>query len=746
MKVLHMISGGDSGGAKTHVFALMRALPKYCGVKIVCFIKGQFFDELQDIDVPSMLLEQKNRFDLSVVDKIVEICKNDGVQIIHAHGARANFIAADLKRKIKIPVVSTVHSDYLLDFDSLYKKIVFTTLNTLALKKLDYHIGVSSNFKDMLISRGFNPNRVFTVYNGMDYSSPMTFCSKEEFAKRVGIEYNPDITYVGLIGRHDYVKGHDVFVDAAAKVLERRKNVVFLIAGDGDGRDELVKRVNDLGISDNFIFAGFVKDIYSFLNFVDINTLSSRCESFPYVLLEGARMKKPTVSSAVGGIPDLIRNGVTGLTFESQNSSDFADKLCTLIDDKALAEKYGNALYELATGNFSNDSLARTHAEIYSSILRYESDKKKSDAVISGYYGYNNSGDDALLYGMIKSLRALMPDIRLTVLSKNPEQTKRRYRVDAVKRFNPFAVSHALSCSHMLINGGGSLIQDATSFKSLMYYLSVIKAAKKRGLHVFVYANGIGPLKDSSLKYASKILSVADIITLREKESQAQVDRLGIKGVPVYLSADPALLLDAPDEKQAAEMLEKYSLPERNSYIAVSVRPWDKNDAEFEQKIAELCDYMYEKHALNTVLLPMKPQSDLTLCESIGRRAKCKTYTVSGSPEVSEIMAIISAARAVVGMRLHTLCYALVSCVPCVGIKYDPKIDGFLNYIGIDSLVNASDIDLQKLISLTENAVCGHDAISAKMKDRRAELRDLANLSARLAVEMIKSDFSNKED
>ena len=190
----------------------------------------------------------------------------------------------------------------------------------------------------------------------------------------------------------------------------------------------------------------------------------------------------------------------------------------------------------------------------------------------------------------------------------------------------------------------------------------------------------------------------------------------------------------------------KYSLPEINAYIAVSVRPWDKNDGKFDEKIAELCDYMYEKHALNTVLLPMKPQSDLALCESIGRRTKCKTYTVSGTPEVSEIMAIISAARAVVGMRLHTLCYALVSCVPCVGIKYDPKIGGFLNYIGIDSLVNASDIDLQKLISLAENAVCGHDAISAKMKDKRTELRDLANLSARLAVEMIKSDFSNKED
>ena len=98
MKILHMISGGDTGGAKTHVFALMNALTKYCDVKIVCFIKGQFFDELQDIDVPSELIEQKNRFDLSVIDRLCEICKNDGIQIIHAHGARANFIGSWLKK------------------------------------------------------------------------------------------------------------------------------------------------------------------------------------------------------------------------------------------------------------------------------------------------------------------------------------------------------------------------------------------------------------------------------------------------------------------------------------------------------------------------------------------------------------------------------------------------------------------------------------------------------------------------
>ena len=390
MKILHMISGGDTGGAKTHVFALMHALPSYCDVKIVCFIKGQFFDELQDIDVPSELIEQKNRFDLSVMDRLCEICKNDGIQIIHAHGARANFIASKLKNKVHLPVVTTIHSDYLLDFDGVYKKVLYTSLNVLALKKLDYYVAVSSNFKEMLISRGFRPNSIYTVYNGMDYSKEISFCSKQEFAKRIGIEYNPDITYVGLIGRHDYVKGHDIFIKGASEVLKKKKDVHFVIAGEGDGRAELVKLVNELGISKNVTFTGFIKDIYSFINFIDINTLTSRCESFPYVLMEAARLKKPTVSAAVGGIPDLIEDAVTGRLFEGENYLDFAEKLLCVIDDKVTAKKYGEALFERATSRFSNENLAKTHFDIYNAILRDSTDKKKYDAVVSGYYGFGN--------------------------------------------------------------------------------------------------------------------------------------------------------------------------------------------------------------------------------------------------------------------------------------------------------------------------------------------------------------------
>ncbi len=737
MKVLHMISGGDTGGAKTHVFALMHKLSKLCDVKIVCFLKGSFFDELQDIDVKSVLIEQKNRFDLSVVSELCDICKKDGIQVIHAHGARANFIAARLKKKVDIPIVTTVHSDYKLDFDGLYKKLVFTTLNTRALKKLDYYIGVSSSFKDMLISRGFRPNSIFTVYNGMDYSTPTPFCSKEEFAKRIGLEYDPNLTYVGLIGRHDFVKGHDVFLNAASEALKTNKKLHFVIAGDGNGRQQLIEQAKSLGITENLTFAGFINDIYSFLNFIDINTLTSRCESFPYVLMEGARMKKPTISSRVGGIPDLIRNGQTGLLFESENYAELAKHICTLAQDKQIASLYGENLYALATTTFSSTSLAKTHVDIYSAILRDYKDKKTYDVIVSGYYGYKNSGDDALLLGMINSLKEQKPDIRIAVLSKNPCITKNDYALDSFSRFNIFQVRKGIKSSHMLINGGGSLIQDATSFKSLMYYLYVMRLAKKKGLKVFVYANGIGPLKDKSLPYAKKVLQTVDMITLRDGHSQNVLKKMGLEEGSWKLSADPALLLSPQDKKLSLEILERENIPTDIKILSISVRPYDKNDPDFENKLAQISDTAYEKYGLTSVFVPLKPASDLKLCESISSLTKHKSYVITRPLGVTESIGLVSLSQVCIGMRLHMLIYCVCAGVPGIGITYDPKIDGFTEYIHQDYKISASNLDTQKLLGYLQHITENYDEITGLMEERLKELQALAKESAKMAVEML---------
>ena len=104
-----------------------------------------------------------------------------------------------------------------------------------------------------------------------------------------------------------------------------------------------------------------------------------------------------------------------------------------------------------------------------------------SDIVISGYYGLGNSGDEALLKSIIENLRKIEPDVTITALSGNVHLTKEQYGVKTINRFNVFSVINELRKAKLLISGGGTLIQDATSTKSLYYYLGIIAAAKKNG-------------------------------------------------------------------------------------------------------------------------------------------------------------------------------------------------------------------------------------------------------------------------
>lgn len=748
MKILHLISGGDTGGAKTHVFALLRALSSVSDVlvKIVCFTKGVFYDELQFLPVQSELAEQKNRMDLSVLDRVLEII-GEGYEIIHCHGARANFIAYALKKRgVRLPFITTIHSDYLLDFDVLYKKLVYTTLNVIALKKFDYYIAVSSDFKRMLISRGFRPNAVFTVYNGMDYTGTPDFCDKETFASRIGIRYDPSLHYIGLIGRHDHVKGHDVFLKAARIVASRVPNARFLIAGDGDGRKELVKLCDELSIADKVTFCGFVKDIYSFLNFIDINTLTSRCESFPYVLLEGARMKKPTVSSRVGGIPDLIVDGECGLLFERENERELAEKLIRLIEHPSEAATYGENLYRRATSRFSSEALAKRHLEIYRAVLRDAAEEKRYDVSLSGYYGFGNCGDDALLHAILNELRAKKPDIRINVFSASPRATRLEYGVDSVYRFRFCALGRTLRETKLLINGGGSLIQDATSAKSLWYYLYVMHAAHKKGCKIFIYANGLGPIKKKHLRPASAVLRLADGITLREPTSLEELRRMNIPTERAEVTADPAIALEGAEDAEVSALLEKIGADEKENLIGVSIRAWGSRKASqrFYAALAASLDRVAARYHARIVFLPMMPPDDTKVSEKAASLMRQKPLIVPGRCDYRQMIGLISKMRLLIGMRLHALIFAAAANVPSIGIVYDPKVTGFLSYAGMRCQVDIRSFDGALLEKQIDDVLMHYDEYKSLVERNRETLTEKAKRNAAAAIALL-SDGSGEE-
>jgi glycosyltransferase involved in cell wall biosynthesis len=322
-----MISGGDKGGAKTSVLVLLLALNEEIDITVACFTEGVFYREVQELPIKSVLFKQKLRNDLSIISRLAKYIRQNGFDIIHAHGARANFISMMLKPFVKVPIITTVHSDYKLDFtDRLYKKYFYTALNSLALRTLDYYIGVSEEFRRMLINRGFDESRVFFVYNAMDFNREISFCPREEFLRRFEIDGSGKIL-VGIIGRLDFVKGHDVFLRAAAEICKVRNDILFLMAGDGYEEPALRKLAESLGISKKIIVTGFVKDIFSFINAIDINVCASRSESFPYMLLEGALLKKATVSTDVGGIPEMIINNEAGFTVPEGDYEKLAERI-----------------------------------------------------------------------------------------------------------------------------------------------------------------------------------------------------------------------------------------------------------------------------------------------------------------------------------------------------------------------------------------------------------------------------------
>ncbi|MGB3959686.1 MAG: glycosyltransferase family 4 protein [bacterium] len=371
MKVLHVTSGGDTGGGKSHILGLLQALQDKIDAHILCFLEGPVYQEAVARGIPAHLLPQERRYDLSVVGKLRRVIEEGGYDLIHSHGSRANFILAFLKGRLKVPLVTTIHSDYELDFlGNIYKQLVYTNLNKLALRFFDYYLAVSEHFREMLIDRGFPGERIFTVYNGIDLSeNTVPRLQRAAFLSQAGVEVLPGAPLVGTMGRLHPVKDQAVLLEAVPAVLDKFPDTRFIIAGDGDEGSNLLRQARRLGIDGAVHFIGYVEDPDSYFNAIDINVLTSRSESFPYVLLEGARHRLPTVATRVGGIPEMIVDGENGFLFTPGDSGALAQILIRLLGDGQLRREVGERFYAHVKENFSTAKMAATHVDIYKQIL-----------------------------------------------------------------------------------------------------------------------------------------------------------------------------------------------------------------------------------------------------------------------------------------------------------------------------------------------------------------------------------------
>lgn len=380
MKVIHLISGGDTGGAKTSVITLLEQLNKLMTIKLICLMEAEFSVYAREHEIDVTVMAQKNRWDFSVVPQITKLIDDEKIDLVNCHGARANFIGAFLKKQIKIPIITTVHSDYSHDFDnSFYKKILYTTLNRLSLRSMDGYVAMAQRFKSDMIKRGFKEKRLFVAYNGipMNFSEPLM--SSEEFIRKYRIPFDPKNFYVGTASRLHPIKGVDVLLRAAVRIKNEKSQIKFLVAGTGDEKttQKYQEFIKNHGLEDTVLLLGYVEEMILFYRLLNINTITSHSEAVCYALLEGGRLKKASIASRVGGTPELIDHQKTGLLIEDNDDKQLAQNIIELFNHPELADRLGNALHQKVSTNFSDVAMAVRYKEIYQEILERKTNEKK---------------------------------------------------------------------------------------------------------------------------------------------------------------------------------------------------------------------------------------------------------------------------------------------------------------------------------------------------------------------------------
>lgn len=337
--------------------------------------------------------------------------------------------------------------------------------------------------------------------------------------------------------------------------------------------------------------------------------------------------------------------------------------------------------------------------------------------LISGYYGFDNSGDEAVLLSIIQALRAQEGvQIEPIVLSQHPTSTAQRYGVEAVPRMKPGALWQAIRSCDGVISGGGSLLQDVTGVMTIPYYLGVLRLAQLLRKPTFVYAQGIGPVRRRRFYgMIRKVLQQTRYLSVRDEQSAELLVRMGLDRSRIEVVPDPVMGLTSiadrienshggkDDDSVLTDKDEAYeanSYPSNKPVIGVSVRYWEEDRSDLRLIADTLKRVMEQKEAKLRFFSFHEPEDEKASYEVIraleASSSKLDVEVVTGLKHPLQMYQQVGCCDIMIGMRLHALIYAASQLVPVVGISYDPKIDHFLSQLDMKPVGTTKSLHPQR--------------------------------------------------
>ncbi|MEK7277026.1 MAG: polysaccharide pyruvyl transferase family protein [Chloroflexota bacterium] len=378
--------------------------------------------------------------------------------------------------------------------------------------------------------------------------------------------------------------------------------------------------------------------------------------------------------------------------------------------------------------------------------------------LIAGYYGFGNAGDEAILSAIISDLRALRSDLNLVVVSGDPAQTEAAHGVAGVLWTDIEKIMQAVAASDLVILGGGGLFHDYWGFDpdslltqhhaGIAFFGGIPLLASLLDKPLMMYAVGVGPLFSAvGQAHTRAAFDAAALITVRDPESKALLESIGVPPDRVHVTADPGFQFQPHIIPLPLPFREGGRGDRSRPLLAVALREWNIGVLPdyWERQVAEALDVFVERHGGAIVFVPFQEgkgylQNDAAVAERVrsGMRNIERTMMLPENSSVREKAAALSQCDLVLGMRLHSLIFAVSSAVPAVGLVYDPKVRSVMAAAGIeDYAVDLGAATAGRLAERMETAFAERGALSARLKESAGSLSESAQENARLAVALL---------
>lgn len=344
--------------------------------------------------------------------------------------------------------------------------------------------------------------------------------------------------------------------------------------------------------------------------------------------------------------------------------------------------------------------------------------------LLSGYYGFDNLGDDALLAIIVAQLRARYPEATIDVLSAKPEVTARELGITATARWDQATIRDAIAKADVVISGGGGLFQNATSLKSLLYYAGIVRSAIRAEKKTMIFAQSIGPLDfwgKQTVKECCKGLHAATVRDERSRELLAPL----VGATPVERTGDPVFLYDLPETP--VDLSAAGLGPQSDPLVVVCVRKTaHQNDG--VATLATAIDRLAERYGARVAFVPFGGTPDAEASMLVIR--KCKSQPVLLSLDgLDAVATAISQAKLVIGVRLHALILAIRFGVPILAVPYDPKITCLLDDVAYPASIAVrpgTRVTAAQVEASVDEAWSRRDELAAHLRATALHLRALA--------------------